>query len=266
MPITLDDKAVDVFKLYNELAVAYSQDIEGYKTLLKAIEAMIAQKEEMLRGIKDKTVDLVKTSLEINESPKPRVRKKSKKSKNAGVDKKDLAPGKAIESEGAVEVQSQAITPQIQALKLKSTRNKKTAEKGKVKRAAKSKKPSKQSKKVSKTKSTNEISELKCLYHPESPVLDKGRQLCSSCKWKLINSGLKNYDKDPAVISYLKGETKEIPVLGQSMCPIHPSVPSYNQKTGLCKACQKKAKAIGVEDRHLTEEELTVVRNPSMKI
>ena len=33
MSITLDDKAVDVFKLYNEMTIAYSKDIEGYKTL-----------------------------------------------------------------------------------------------------------------------------------------------------------------------------------------------------------------------------------------
>ena len=94
MSITLDDKAVDVFKLYDELAVAYSKDIEGYKTLLKAIEAMIAQKEEMLRDIKDKTVDLVKTSLEITASPKVPVRKKVKKIKNAGADRKLWRQGK----------------------------------------------------------------------------------------------------------------------------------------------------------------------------
>jgi len=42
MTITLDDKAVDVFKLYDEMTAACSKDIEDYKTLLKAIEAMIA--------------------------------------------------------------------------------------------------------------------------------------------------------------------------------------------------------------------------------
>jgi len=51
--------------------------------------------------------------------------------------------------------------------------------------------------------------------------------------------------------------------MGQPMCPIHQSVPSYNQETGLCKACQKKAKDIGVEDRQLTKKELTVLRNPA---
>jgi hypothetical protein len=65
------------------------------------------------------------------------------------------------------------------------------------------------------------------------------------------------------VISYLKGETNIIPNMGQPMCPIHQSVPSYNQKTGLCQRCQRKAKAIGVEDRQLTEEELMVLRNPA---
>ena len=86
MSITLDDKAVDVFKLYDEMTIAYSKDIEGYKALIKAIEAMIAQKEEMLRDIKDKTVALVKTSLEITASQKTPVRKKGKKFNYAGVD------------------------------------------------------------------------------------------------------------------------------------------------------------------------------------
>ena len=56
MSITLDDKAVDVFKSYEEMAVSCSKDIEDYKTLLKSIEAMIAQKQRNLQSIKDKTV------------------------------------------------------------------------------------------------------------------------------------------------------------------------------------------------------------------
>jgi hypothetical protein len=48
------------------------------------------------------------------------------------------------------------------------------------------------------------------------------------------------------------------------MCPVHPAVPAYNQKTGLCKACQKKAKVIGVEDRHLTKKELKALQNLSL--
>jgi hypothetical protein len=261
MSITLDDKAVDVFKLYDEMTIAYSKDIESYKTLIKAVEAMITKKEEMLQDIKDKTVALVKSSLEITASKEVPVLKQRNISINARAEEKELEPEKDIESEEAVEEQPQAITPQIQALKPKSTRNKKTSEKGKIKKAAKPIKSSKQSKKITEAKPTIKTTSLKCLFHPESPVLDYGRQLCSSCKWKLINSGLKDYDKDPAVISYLKGEIKEIPILGQPMCPIHPSVPSYNQKSGLCKTCQKKAKVMGIQDRHLTEEELTVVRS-----
>jgi hypothetical protein len=270
MSITLDDNAVDVFKTYDDLAIAYSKDIEGYKTILKSIEAMITQKEEMLQDIKNKTIGLLKSSLDIKTSPKSRVNKKSRKIKTATLNE-EAAAGDEVDTGGAVyeitqsmpaEEQSQMLTPPIQVKKPKPTRQKKEAGKGNVKKVAKPKKPAKRSKIIAEDKPKNGIAALNCLYHPESPVSDKGRQLCASCKWKLINSGLRNYDKYPAVISYLKGETKKAPHLGQSMCPIHPAVPSYNQKTGLCKVCQKKAKEIGFQDRHLTEEELMVVRNP----
>jgi len=276
MSITLDDKTVDVFKLYDEMTAAYSKDIEGYKTLLKAIEAMIAQKEEMLRGIKDKTVDLVKTSLEIPEDNKAPVRKKRKELKAAGVDVvEDLAPEKEIESGEVVEVQSQVITPpkKMRVKRTRSARQKKTTEKGEAKRAVKSNESAKQSEKIAEDKTpgikksekpAKAEKEIKCLYHPESPAVDMQRQLCSSCRWKLRSNGLTEYDKDPAVVSFLKGETKSIPSVGQPMCPVHPEVPAYNKKTGLCQRCQSKAKAIGVTDRHLTEEELTELRNPSL--
>jgi len=289
MSITLDDKAVNVFILYDEMTIAYSKDIEGYKALIEAIEVMIAQKQRKLQDIKDKTIDLITksiTHLEIIPSQETPLHQKDKNFNYAGIDMEALIPGKEIESGEAVveithsmpvEEQSQLITPPIQVKRPRPDRHKKTTGKGKVKRAGKPKKPSIRSitiaekskddqlntslKKISKAQSTNVITET-CLYHPESQVLDKGRQLCTSCKWKLINSGLKRYDKDPKVISFLKGETTIIPDLGQSMCPIHPAVPSYNQKTGLCKACQKKAKAIGIQDRHLTEKELKVLRSP----
>ncbi|MFH0959071.1 MAG: hypothetical protein V1897_10250, partial [Pseudomonadota bacterium] len=102
--------------------------------------------------------------------------------------------------------------------------------------------------------------EIKCLYHPESAAVDMQRQLCSSCRWKLRSNGLTEYDKDPAVVSFLKGETKSIPNLGQPMCPVHPEVPAYNKKTGLCQRCQSKAKAMGIIDRHPTEKELKGLR------
>jgi len=278
MSITLDDKAVDVFKLYDEMAVAYSKDIDGYKTLLKAIEAMITQKEEMLLGIKDKTVDLVKTSLEITAPLKVPVRKKVKKNKNAGADKKALAPGKEIESGDAVfeithamtvEEKSQALTPPIEVQKPKAALNKKITGKGKVKRAEKPKMPSKQSKKSAEAKPpginksekpAKAEKKIKCLYHPESPAVDMQRQLCSSCRWKLRSNGLTEFDKDPSVVSFLKGETKSIPNVGQPMCPVHPEVPAYNKKTGLCQRCQSKAKAMGIIDRHPTEKELKELR------
>ena len=265
MSITLDKKDVDVFKLYDEMAIAYAKDIEGYKVLIDAIEVMIAQKQGTLQDIKNKTIDLIKTSLEVLPAQVTPLRQKSKKAVFE------------ITQSMPVKEQSRSITPPIQVQKPRPARHKKTTGKGKVKRAEKPNKPSLLSKniaeeskdnqldtslkKISKTKSTNVVTET-CLYHPKSPVLDKARQLCSSCKWKLITNGLKKYDKEPSVISFLKGEITKIPDLGQSMCPVHPAVPSYNKKSGLCKDCQKKAKAIGVQDRHLTEEELKVLRIP----
>jgi hypothetical protein len=253
MSITLDDKAVDVFKSYDEMAIACSKDIEDYKTLLKTIEAMIAQKQSNLRDIKDKTVGLVKTSMEITQEIP--VSQPAENFDYAGVDMvEDLTPETEIESEDAVAEDSPAITSpkKERTQKSRPANRRKAAEKGKVKRADKPIEPAEQS---------QNIADIKCLHHPETSVTDIGRQLCSSCRWKLINKGLLKFDKEPEVISYLKGETNIIPNMGQPMCPIHQSVPSYNQKTGLCKACQSKAKAIGVENRQLTKKELTMLRN-----
>lgn len=218
MSITLDDKSVDIFKLYDEMSAAYTNDIEEYRTLIKAIEVLIVQKEEALQAIKDETVALIQNR--ISSQPQP-----------------------VVNASGTSVIPEKAPVP-LEKKKPKPDREKKTAGKSKSKKAGKAKTP-----------------DLMCLYHPNTPLSDIGRQLCSTCKWKLINSGLLNHDKDPAVISFLKGETTEIPNLGQSMCPIHPAVPSYNKKTGLCKDCQKKAKAVGVTDRPLTEKELQGLRN-----
>jgi hypothetical protein len=267
MSITLDNNAADVFKLYDELAIAYSKDIEGYKSLLKSIEAMITQKEEVLRDIKEKTVKFIKSSLEITVSQETSVRKRGKKFNYAGV--VDLTPGKDIESGEAVEEQSPAITQPEQVQRTRSARQKKTSEKGKVKRDVKERKPAKQSGKIAEAKRpvvkktekpAKTEKEIKCLYHPDSPVLDIGKQLCSSCRWKLRSNGLTEFDKDLSVVSFLKGETKSIPSVGQPMCPVHPEVPAYNKKNGLCQRCQSKAKTIGVTDRHPTEKELKGLR------
>jgi hypothetical protein len=255
MSITLDDKAVDVFKSYEEMAIACSKDIEDYKTLLKSIEAMIAQKQRNLQSIKDKTVGLVKTSLEITQEIP--VNQPAENFDDTGVDMEEaLTPEAEIESEEAVAEDSPVITPpkKERTQKTRPANRRKAAEKGKVKRADKPRESAERS---------QNIADIRCLHHPDSPVLDQARQLCSSCKWKLINTGLKSYDNQPEVISYLKGETNIIPNMGQPMCPIHQAVPSYNQKTGLCKACQSKAKAMGVENRQLTKKELTMLRNPA---
>jgi hypothetical protein len=207
---------------------------------------MIAQKQKNLQSIKDKTVGLVKTSLGITQeipSNQP-----AENFDDTGVDMvEDLTP--------EVKEDSPAITPpkKERTQKSRPSNRRKAAEKGKVKRADKPREPAERS---------QNITEIKCLHHPEASVTDVGRQLCSSCRWKLINNGLLKFDKEPEVIAYLKGEIKNIPNMGQPMCPIHQSVPSYNQKTGLCKACQSKAKEMGVENRQLTKKELTMLRNP----
>jgi hypothetical protein len=243
MSITIDDRAA---MSYNEMVIGCSKDIEDYKTLLKSIEAMIAQKQKNLQSIKDKTVGLVKTSLGITQeipSNQP-----AENFDDTGVDMvEDLTP--------EVKEDSPAITPpkKERTQKSRPSNRRKAAEKGKVKRADKPREPAERS---------QNITEIKCLHHPEASVTDVGRQLCSSCRWKLINNGLLKFDKEPEVIAYLKGEIKNIPNMGQPMCPIHQSVPSYNQKTGLCKACQSKAKEMGVENRQLTKKELTMLRNP----
>jgi hypothetical protein len=249
MSSTIDDRAA---MSYDEMVIGCSKDIEDYKTLLKSIEAMIAQKQRNLQNIKDKTIGLIKASLEITQEIP--VNQPAENFDDTGVDMvEDLTPEAEIESEEAVAEDSPAITPpkKERTQKSRTANRRKAAEKGRVKRVDKPREPAERS---------QNITEIKCLHHPDSPVLDQARQLCSSCKWKLINTGLKNYDKEPEVISYLKGEIKNIPNMGQPMCPIHKSVPSYNQKTGLCKACQSKAKAMGVENRQLTKKELTMLR------
>ena len=281
MSITLDDNAVDVFKLYDELAVAYAKDIDGYKSILKAIEVMIVQKEEVLDALKNQTLDLIKSSLSAPavspsmEAPSPQ---SVKKFNYAGVDENDLAP------ENVVSGLPDAVPDKEMPPKSERTRQKKTSQqaKRKIVRSEKPKKQPLQSKstaekswndrlppkaskrQISRAESTGDDSDIKCLYHPEIAAADHGRQLCSSCKWKLINSGLLNFHKEPEVIAFLKGEITKFPNLGQSMCPIHPEVPSYNRKTALCKVCQKKANGIGIQNRQLNEEELNLLRNPSL--
>jgi hypothetical protein len=244
MSITIDERAA---MSYYEMVIACSKDIEDYKTLLKSIEAMIAQKQRNLQSIKDKTVGLVKTALVITQEIP--VSQPAENFDDTGVDMvEDLTPEAVVEDSPATTQHKKERTQ-----KSRPANRRKAAEKGRVKRADKLREPAERS---------QNIADIKCLHHPEASVLDQARQLCSSCKWKLINTGLKSYDKEPEVISYLRGETNIIPNMGQPMCPIHQSVPSYNQKTGLCKACQSKAKAMGVENRQLTKKELAMLRNP----
>jgi hypothetical protein len=115
---------------YYEMAVACSKDIEDYKTLLKSIEAIIAQKQRNLQSIKDKTIGLVKASLEITQEIPV-----SQPAENfdTGVDMvEDLTPEAVVED-------SPAITPpkKERTQKSRTANRRKAAEKGKVKRADK---------------------------------------------------------------------------------------------------------------------------------
>lgn len=250
MTITIDDKAVDIFKLYDELILAYSKDIESYRALVGAIEGMINRKERNLQEIRDKIIDLMKYSI--------------------------TTPGIALIQENIgtknndIEVQNmnlavvQTVASSIKKKKSRTRKNKGTSRPKSLAVGKIATEPKTVPAKISKKTPPINRNELRCLYHPESQAVDIGRQLCSSCKWKLITNGLRKYDKEPSVISFLKGQSTTIPDLGQPMCPVHPKVPAYNQKTGLCKDCQKKAKTLGIQDRHPTKDELHILRNPFM--
>ena len=277
MSITIDDKTIDVFMIFDELTQTYSKEIDSYKTLTKAIEAMIDQKEKDIQGIKDKTLSLLKVSIPRPEATVPREAPQIIEYENtvdAGAEVEALAIQDApIENPPVAESETlepeiiQPETPPVRKTRTRKQNKQSVMRKGKVslkdiavgKTEPKTKVP--RSKKPAQDKQN-----LNCLYHPESPAVDMQRQLCSSCRRKLKTYGLMEYFNDPEVVSYLKGETKTIPNVGQSMCPNHPEKPSYNKKTGLCQYCQRKARVIGVTDRQLTEEELELVRNTDVQI
>ena len=277
MSITIDDKTVDIFKIFDELTQTYSKEIDGYKTLTKAIEVMIDQKERELQGIKDKTLALLQVSIPYPETTVSReapqiieyehvadtdFEVEALEIQDAQIEKPPVAESETLEHEII-----QAETPPVRKTRTRKQHKQAVKKKGKVslkdlavgKTESNTKAPRSQ-------KPVQDKKNLKCLYHPESPAVDMQRQLCSSCRWKLKTYGLMEYFNDPEVVSYLKGETKTIPNVGQSMCPNHPEKPSYNKKTGLCQYCQRKARVIGVTDRQLTEEELELVRNTDVQI
>jgi hypothetical protein len=279
MPITIDDKAIDVFKIYDELSQAYLKDIEGYKEIIKSIKVAIDQKERDLQDIKNKAIELMKQSVASPAvAPLPKGKKLKAKTEKMKAEVIQVSVPVIKEKKGKIKkpedknlaVKTEEMRPEIvatSAIKEKKTRNPKVkagTRKGKVRLkdlAAGKTEPEPKTPRIKKSEiAVQDKKNLKCLYHPESSAADIGRQLCSSCRWKLRAYGLIEYDKDPAVISFLKEETKLIPLLGQPMCPVHPEVPAYNKKTGLCQRCQSKAKAMGIIDRHPTEKELKGLR------
>jgi hypothetical protein len=259
MSITIDDKAAIIFDIYDELTHTYTKEIDGYKTLIKAVTEMIDQKEKDLQNLKDKVIDLMKQSF----SASPEADVPTEETEEAVV-------------EMVVEAQpSETPAPEpIEERKPETPKIKKTAQKG-SKTASRSKKPAavKAGKKESKSKPSlakktekpaGPENPVMCLHHPNTQASDIGKQLCSSCKWKIRANGLMGHDKNPEVVAFLKGEIKVAPLVGQPMCPIHPNTPAYNKKTGLCARCQSRAREIGISDRPLTDEELVLLQNPSL--
>jgi hypothetical protein len=254
MSITIDDKAAYFFKIYDELTQTYLKEIDSYKTLVKAVAEMIDQKEKDLQDIKDKVISLMKQSITSPEAEVPQ-------------EDDNIA-------DTAAEPSSPEVAPSTPVIEKKPTLQKKkkvTAQKeDKVTARSKTLPAEKKINKpksapVKKTeKSADSEKTVTCLHHPKSPAVDIGKRLCASCKWKIRANGLMGHDKDPAVVSFLKGETQTVPLVGQPMCPIHPTTPAYNKKTGLCTRCQSKARTIGISDRRLTDEELFLLQNPSL--
>lgn len=217
---------MDKSDLYDALVQAYTKDLENYKEILKTYKNMLEQKEKELQDLRIKAISILQA---------PVVSKvKVENTVSSGKTRKSKATAQKNTRKGKLSLKDLAV--------------------GKMS-------PESDTQQEKRGKNDSSKNEIKCLYHPESPAVDKGRRLCKSCKWKLVFNGLLNFDKDPAVVSFLKGKTSDVPKLGQPLCPVHPDVPAFNKKTGLCHKCQIKAKAIGVADRQLTEEELGLLMN-----
>lgn len=233
----LDDIPVEIFKFIDDLLKVYSRDINSYREIQKNINTFLQQKEIKLREIEEKAAQLLKESMAEKTIPVETEQVTDDENFNyAGV--KIETPERLVEMPAQ---ESETPTPKT----ARDRRRKIIADR---KAKAKSSSGGKAEK------------QIKCLYHPKADAVDKQRQLCSSCKWKLISNGLSAHDKDPDVIAFLKGQTKIIPLKGQPMCPVHPEIPAYNKKTGLCYKCQIKARALGIKDRPLTDDELELVR------
>ena len=234
---------MDIFKIYDSLAQAYAKDIDGYKEIIKAVEAMMVQKEIALQDIKDKIISLMKQSIAFPDTG-------------------------AVEDVKYLELDVEAVPSVIE----RKTRPRKQQEetvtkKGKIHKTDISILESHGADETSNQRRKTGViietgTKIMCQYHPQAPAVDKKRQICSSCRWKLQTYGLMEYYEDPAVVSYLKGENTSVPNVGQPMCPVHPAKPSYNKKTGLCQRCQSRARVIGVTGRKLTDEELEIVSGP----
>ena len=261
MSLTIDDKAAIIFEIYDELTQTYTKEIDGYRALIKAVTEMIDQKENDLQNLKDKVIALMKQSF----SPASEI---------------DVQPVEAVVETVAEAPPAETSAPEaaapvpVEEDKPEPRKTRKTAQKA-AKAAPRSKKAAvaKTGKKETKPKTApakkaqkpaDSGNTVMCQHHPDTPAADIGKQLCSSCKWKIRANGLMGHDKDPQVVAFLRGETNIAPLIGQPMCPVHPNTPAYNKKTGLCARCQSRAREIGISDRRLTDEELILLQNPSL--
>ncbi len=254
--MTIDDTAVEIFKIYDELTQKYIKEIDGYRALIQTIDTMIDQKESNIREIKNNILALLKQTIDSTDRA---IIQEEKIYNYAGVEVEDMEP-QITQPESPPVAELEMLEPDIiqpetpTATKTRSRKQQKetVTRKGKDRSKALATGITESEIKAPGSKKTEkpvqDKNNLNCLYHPESPVVDMQRQLCSSCRWKLRTNGLTGHDKYPEVISFLKGETNIIPDVGQLMCPIHPDRPAYSKKTGLCINCQRKAKVIGVTD------------------
>jgi hypothetical protein len=247
----IDDNTAEIFKIYDELTQKYSNEINGYREIIKYVDMMIQQKEKDIQDIKDKTLGLMKQAMSYPAITVPQEADLIIEYEKADAD---------IEVVETQEFYVEVSAPDKEAPSPKKRKQARTKLSLKDLAAGKTE-PETKAPSYKKTEKQVRDKSDKCLYHPDAQLADKQRQLCSACKWKLITNGLLNHDKDPDVITFLKGETNIVPYKGQQMCPIHPGVPAYNKKTGLCQKCQSKARSIGIKDRPLTDEELEMVRN-----
>ena len=217
MSRTIDDKTSEIFKIYDELTKNYSNELDSCKEIIKSVEVMIQQKEKTLHEINERTIQFLKQKIAAASSTPIQ---EDKIYNYAGVEVENMA-SQVTQTEPTPPAEANfsaaetILTEPVPANNTRSPRQKKhiNKRKGKISlkdlAAGKTEPDGKISRSNKTEKQVQDKVDIKCLFHPEAPLADKQRQLCSVCKWKLITNGLLNHHKDPDVISFLKGELND---------------------------------------------------------